>query len=624
MDSFIYIAKSASILTLFYLVYIIVLRKDTFFSANRHYLISGIIASLLLPLLIFTKTVYVDVPVSNTMASFNNSSIINNITENNSFPLDLWTVIAIIYGLGIVFMSFRFAKQLRSLFKLIAKHSYTTKNGFRYIKVEDDVSPFSFFKYIVYNPEKHTENELKMILKHEQSHASQLHSIDIILSNLLLIIQWMNPFAWFYKKSIEENLEFIADSETVQQIPSKKEYQLSMLKEITSNNLQPVLVNNFYQSLIKKRIIMLHKNQSSTKNQWKLLLILPLLGFFLWSFNIEEEIKYNDYSLAIPEMEIATKIPSVNKEISIPEVSENNKKSESKNDIAVIFEKKNNKSIDNKITVTVDKRTTDTELDKLTTMFKEAYGVTLKFTGVKRNSAGEIIKIKVSMKSKNSNSNFNQDDSDGISEFSISYDDNNGNISIGNKSPHRMHTSSGKGNHYVYEINEDNNGNVSTWVSSDGHKVKKGKGKHVLHEIDEDDEHNNIMIISSDSGHHKNIWISKDENGNIIKEEKYTIIIDSDDDDSHGEEDIFYINSEDDDEDSIFVHSGDKKGIFIAGGDADDLLVFIDGKKSTKEAMEKLDSDSIDKIEVIKGGDAVKEYGEDAEDGVILITTKKN
>ena len=94
-----------------------------------------------------------------------------------------------------------------------------------------------------------------------------------------------------------------------------------MLREITSNNLQPVLANNFYQSLIKKRIIMLHKNQSTTKSQWKLLLILPLLGFFLWSFNVEEIIKYKDNSPLETTMEISGEIPSVKEDIIIPVVS---------------------------------------------------------------------------------------------------------------------------------------------------------------------------------------------------------------------------------------------------------------------------------------------------------------
>jgi len=604
MEPFIYIAKSASILTLFYLVYIIVLRKDTFFSANRHYLISGIIASLLIPFVIFTKTVYKDTPLSNILVSVNNSAAINTISENNSFILDWWNVIAIVYVLGIIFMSFRFIKQLQSLLRLVGKHPYTTKNGYRYIKVEDDVSPFSFFKYIVYNPKKHDESELKMILKHEQSHASQLHSIDIILSNLLLIVQWVNPFAWLYKKSIEENLEFIADSETVQQIPSKTAYQLSMLKEFTNNNLQPVLANNFYQSLIKKRIIMLHKNQSSTKNQWKLLLILPLLGVFLWSFNIEEEIKYNDYSSAVPIVETSTENLLLKEETLIQEVSE----------------KINNKSIDNKIIVTVDKNTSDAELEKLKKLFKDSYDVTLKFSGVKRNSGGEIIKIKVSVKSKNSTADFNQDDSDGINEFSISYDDNSGSISIGNSNNHDLHFISKKGNGFVYEIEEDSNGNIKKWKSKSGHKVKEGNHEYILHEIDEDHGSGNVIHIESDSGKKSSVWVTKD--GNHIKKGSHSVIIDSDN--YNEDQNVFILKSNDKDDHSVFIHKADDKGFFFVGNDSKDPLIFIDGKKSTKEEMENLGSDVIKNIEVLKGDKVIKEYGKKAKDGVILITTNKN
>ncbi len=195
METLIYLLKSASILTLFYLVYFIVLRKDTFFSANRVYLIGGIIASLLLPFVVFTKTVYIDAPVLNSFVSFYNNPNSNPIIEVQPYIIDWWNVILIIYLAGVLYMSLRFTNQLISLYNLIKNHSYRNVNGFRYIKIDEDINPFSFFKYIVYNPEKHSESDLKMILKHEQTHAFQLHSIDIILANILLIIQWMNPIA---------------------------------------------------------------------------------------------------------------------------------------------------------------------------------------------------------------------------------------------------------------------------------------------------------------------------------------------------------------------------------------------------------------------------------------------
>ncbi len=617
METFIYIAKSASVLTLFYLVYFIVLRKDTFFSTNRYFLVGGIMASLLLPFLVFTKTVYKDAPISNTFISYNNN---NPVIEAQSFSIDWWELILVIYLIGVLFMSLRFLKQIISLYSLIKNNSYSEINGFRHIQLKENINPFSFFKYIVYNPKKHTESDLKMILKHEQSHAFQLHSIDIILSNILLIIHWINPIAWFYKKRMEENLEFIADSETVQQILSKKAYQLSMLKVFSSNTLQPVLANNFYQSLIKKRIIMLHKNQSSTKNQWKLLLILPLLGFFLWSFNVEEIVKYNNYSSVETTAEVSKEIPSVKEDIFIPKISENKIKSESKKDIAIISEKKNNQSIDNKITVTVDKNTSDADLDKLTALFKNTYAVTLKFTGVKRNSAGEITKIKVSMKSKKSTANFNQDDSDGINEFSISYDDDNGSISIGNRNNHDLHFISKKGNGFVYEIEEDKNGNVKTWASKSGNKVKGGKHEFILQKIEEDHKSGNIIHLESESGKKSSVWVTKD--GNHIKKGSHSVIIESDDDDSNNN--VFIIKSNDrDDDDSIFIHKEDDKGFFFVDSDDKDLLIYIDGNKSSKKEMEKLDSDAIDSIEIIKGDKAIEKYGKEAKDGVLLITTNK-
>ncbi len=99
-------------------------------------------------------------------------------------------------------MSLRLLKQILSLVCLLKKYPVIKSNGIRYIKVNTNIAPFSFFKYIVYNPDMHEAKDLKMILKHEQTHAYQLHSIDVILSNLILIVQWINPFAGFTKKAL--------------------------------------------------------------------------------------------------------------------------------------------------------------------------------------------------------------------------------------------------------------------------------------------------------------------------------------------------------------------------------------------------------------------------------------
>ena len=136
-----------------------------------------------------------------------------------------------------------------------------------------DIAPFSFFKYIVLNPNAYNTNELNQIIAHEKIHASQFHSIDNLLIQILAIFNWFNPFVWLYTREIQKNLEFIAD-EHAQGITSKNQnYQHLLLKTI-SPDYQMALTTNFYNSLIKKRIDMLQKNRSNNTMQFKFLLIL--------------------------------------------------------------------------------------------------------------------------------------------------------------------------------------------------------------------------------------------------------------------------------------------------------------------------------------------------------------
>ena len=295
MEFFIYLSKSAAILFLFYLVYIIVLRKDTFFTANRFYLLSGIIAALSLPLISYTQTVYIEIPalIPATYATFAPTEMVaeNIASIPQSNPINWWYVATMIYLLGIVYMLGLFAFRLSSLVQLLRKYPSKRHNGFVFVQVADAMAPFSFFNYIVYNPQFHSQEELQMILQHEQVHAAQWHSLDVLAAHVLRAIHWLNPISWWYKKSLEANLEFIADDQTAQHVPSKEAYQLALVK--ASSALQThVLTTNFYQSFIKKRIIMLNKDHSNKYNRLKLSLIVPVLGLFLWSFNTNEVVEY--------------------------------------------------------------------------------------------------------------------------------------------------------------------------------------------------------------------------------------------------------------------------------------------------------------------------------------------
>jgi len=210
--------------------------------------------------------------------------------------IDWWEIALIIYGIGFVVMISRLGIQLISLHKLIAAYPKVYKDGYNYVQITDKtITPFSFFKTICYNPNLHTPKELDMILAHEKIHVRQRHTIDILLTQCILAIQWLNPLAWLYKESLEQNLEFIADNGAIQEVSSSQEYQRTLVK-VSSTVVQPALTNNFYHSLIKKRIVMLNKQTSHKRNLWKLSLVLPALALFMYSFNVKEVIEYKERS----------------------------------------------------------------------------------------------------------------------------------------------------------------------------------------------------------------------------------------------------------------------------------------------------------------------------------------
>lgn len=288
--------QSATVLSMFYLVYVLFLRKDTLFTAKRHYFLSGILVALLFPFIQITQTVYKEAPImeravfSDEIIPIAQTAVSNEVVENN---ID-WAMIFLgIYAIVVFVLFVRLTIQCLSLVKLIKSHTIKKSGKYRFVQVPDKLAPFSFFRYIVYNPTMHSQEELEMILQHEKVHVSQWHSIDILFGNLIQIIQWVNPLSWLYKRSMEENLEFIADGKTVNRVASKKQYQLTMVKA-SSTWTAPSLTIQFYQSFIKKRIVMLNKQHSKKRNALKAIIVLPLLALFLWGFNVKQVVQYEE------------------------------------------------------------------------------------------------------------------------------------------------------------------------------------------------------------------------------------------------------------------------------------------------------------------------------------------
>lgn len=382
---FIYLVKSSGLLALFFISYHILLRKETFFTSNRWFLLSGLATAVFLPLLVFTKVVWVEpiaIPIDLTTIPL--TTVIEQKTLMDYCPL----ILASIYGMGILVLAVKFLHDFYSLKQLLKGKSMQRQADYKLVDTKENLAPFSYFNTIVYNSALYTATELENILEHEKVHSDQNHTVDVLISRFFCILFWFHPFVWLYKKAVLQNLEFIADSEATKKITDKKAYQITLLKITTQENCVAI-TNHFYQSLIKKRIVMLNKNQSKKRNSLKYLLVIPALVAFVLSFQIEV--------VAQEKKNIATNVST--------------------------------QVIDR----TIDKDATDLDLENLATLLKKSQDVDLVFSNIKRNAKSEITAIKLTFNDKKGTKGINEQKSNKpispIRFVSKKYDD--GKIEIG-------------------------------------------------------------------------------------------------------------------------------------------------------------------------------------------------
>ena len=360
--------KSSALIAAFYLAYHLLVRKETFFNTNRWFLLTGLFTALLLPWFNITKVVYVEKP---KMALADLVAYSSQNTETTpqipvAEPFDWMSLVWIGYLAIALFLLTRIVINFTSLFRMLHNQQKTKKEDFTLVDLNQNIAPFSFFNYIVYNSSLYTAEELQSILLHEKVHSREKHSFDVMVAKLFCIIFWFNPFVWLYKKAIIQNLEYIADHKAVQQLENPKVYQMALLKAISNQNCLSI-TNNFYQSLIKKRIVMLNTNQSQQRNAWKYSLILPVLIGFVLLFQIK----------TIAQEKMGNTV-----------LSQTNLKDE--------------------VRLVIDKNTSDADLKRESQRLKEKHGVTLKYSKIKRNDKGEITGIKVEFKDKKGNKGVSQ------------------------------------------------------------------------------------------------------------------------------------------------------------------------------------------------------------------------
>jgi hypothetical protein len=252
-------------------------------------------AAFLIPLITFTS--YVEAMPNSLNTVSEGAILISETVETNSinWSLILWTV----YGLGVLIFSIKFSKNLVALILRIKQNPKLKNKGFINVLLKDNIAPHTFFSYLFFNSEKYLNKQIPQeVIVHEEAHAKQLHSLDILLVELLQIVFWFNPLIYMAKNAIKLNHEFLADQSVIKEGIETSLYQRTLLA-YSSDAPSSNLANAINYSSIKKRFTVM-KTQTSKRTIWsKALLLLPLLAILLYSFStsevIEKEVS-NSYS----------------------------------------------------------------------------------------------------------------------------------------------------------------------------------------------------------------------------------------------------------------------------------------------------------------------------------------
>ena len=282
---FVYILKLSASLAVVFLFYQLVLRKLTFYNSNRWYLLGYSILSFFIPFIDISQTVnrnqWAEIKIVQWIPVINDSTF-TSICENKAGPVNYWIIPFLIIILGIILMLIRILIQFVSFRQMVKRAELLSSKEMKIYQVNESIIPFSFGNSVFINRHLHSENELQEIIRHEFVHVKQRHSVDIIWGEILCLLNWYNPFAWLLKRSIRQNLEFIADEKVIDNGIDRRQYQYLLLKVIGNNHFS--IASKFNFSSLKKRIAMMNKIKSAKLNLVRFLFILPLVAVLLLAF----------------------------------------------------------------------------------------------------------------------------------------------------------------------------------------------------------------------------------------------------------------------------------------------------------------------------------------------------
>ncbi|UJH92805.1 hypothetical protein LZ575_10480 [Antarcticibacterium sp. 1MA-6-2] len=188
--------------------------------------------------------------------------------------------------MGVLCFIFRFFKNLLYLKKLVETNDKVVERISTKVLLPFRQIPYSYFRYIFVEKDAFKSNQIpKEILKHEEAHVQQNHTLDLLILEILQIIFWFNPLFYFIKRSMRLNHEFMADEAVLKQKNIIPADYLNLLINSSYGINQTIMTSSFKNSLIKKRVVMISNSFSKKRARLKIGFIVPVLCCCIYFFN---------------------------------------------------------------------------------------------------------------------------------------------------------------------------------------------------------------------------------------------------------------------------------------------------------------------------------------------------
>lgn len=320
MQVLIYLLQASLSLAGFAGLYALLLQKETYYRWNRWFFWLAGMASLVIPAWngwLSQKKIVQQVTTYVPDLSFQYDALQQT---QSSYP-SLELILLSVWGAGVLWMTFRLLRQLSSVHRLYQTSEPSVVEEQAILIPARTTAPFSFFRWIFVNPAQFNAQELREVVLHERVHAEQGHSWDVIMGELLQIVFWFNPLVKWWVKIIHQNLEYLADYGVLSSGLNARHYQYHLLRQ---SGLAIPVGNHFNVSELKNRIRQINTPSSAPWKSAKLLLIFPVLLFWLMAFTprqVLEEITIHTIAPApvplaektVQEQGIASPKPKVEK-----------------------------------------------------------------------------------------------------------------------------------------------------------------------------------------------------------------------------------------------------------------------------------------------------------------------